>query len=483
MEVNNLIHQLGSFTPTDTKALQEAQRQLPENVHKAMLELQKVIPESQMKSARLILQDLTVKVLLETDPTKAAEGMKAIKAFMEHSFYGFAPTEQVFTGKEGGPLSVQAPPVRRTPDFDMAKNLFYGIDTANIATWVDFVDNPEKHPEFIYFTSEMKNIFPNGTEEQYREIFVTLMKATVFELENKAELQTLRGQSLAFEGKQQTDDSTAAKELYATTRQTVSHRAANPYYQEVFMALKALDVNNDMYHGWGIDADPRNREASLWTGGKAVMEFASGDFRVLESSRIGKLFDKFEMHPDWKVQYPLWNILSEGFVESDIIRQVKDGVDPVQLTYHLRADDPNSIGRLIELPTALTRCAEEVSGEKKTPAFEIKMVPLISDSEAKGGMRPLCPEINITLDPQNYKRELEKGTKPITMGLDAIIKFSSQLEKLAADNKFLIDRRKEEVSSRARGLWRTAGQAMIQKSAAAMWTETLARARSRYDAS
>lgn len=197
------------------------------------------------------------------------------------------------------------------------------------------------------------------------------------------------------------------------------------------------------------------------------MLYARRDFRVLETTLVGSVFDQFKLHPDWRIQYPLWNLLSEAFVESDILRQVQSGTDPIHLTYHLRADDPNSVGQLIELPTALTRCAQEISEMGHTPTFEIHMIPLISDRTQREGMRPVCPPMTIRFSPENYKEEIKQGTAPISMALDAIIEMSRSsqqtslsstnpavtssdtrtagIDQLRSDNAFLIARREAEL--------------------------------------
>ena len=200
----------------------------------------------------------------------------------------------------------------------------------------------------------------------------------------------------------------------------------NPYYQRAFDKIHSLDLDHTMFHGWGVDADPAHRPVSLWTGGIAVSVFSSKNYRVLEHTKLGKLFDNFVMHPDSKVQYPIWYLFSEGFIASDILyRQVKAGNDPIVLNYHFRADDSEAIAQLVEIPTALARSAINAEGVKGKKVI-INMVPLINDEEEK--IKAFTKPIPLEVDIRNFKDQLKKGVSPLYTALELI----HQLEKKVA---------------------------------------------------
>lgn len=339
---------------------------------------------------------------LTNEPT---EKLQKIKAILEHS------------------IGVQNTKIPVESKSNLTSILYKGIDSKDVAVWKKFAENPQTHPEWMYFSAELAQIFPGIDPAEIKSIFSQLMKGVVFELSEK-DLEKFRKETPAayptIPGGQ------AAANLYASTRQIVGQKTLNPYYQIVMEKLKTLDQDHTMFQGWGVDSDPSKRELSLWTGGVAVSDYASKNYRVLEKSRVGSLFNNFVMHPDWKVQYPIWNLLSEGFVVNEIERQVKAGNNPIMLNYNFRADDVNAIGPMIEIPTALSRVAlsEKGPAERKV---ELRMIPLYNDENKN--IRPITKPIKMVIDVNNFRQQLYKGADPLYLTLELLKKISIDTNK------------------------------------------------------
>ncbi|WP_406134611.1 DUF4157 domain-containing protein [Streptomyces sp. NBC_01089] len=80
---------------------------------------------------------------------------------------------------------------------------------------------------------------------------------------------------------------------------------------------------------------------ALWSGGFDVSVYAHGKGHTsLEFSRLGKIMDQLELNANWKLQAPLWNVLSTAFVER--------ATGPVHV--FLRAYNPDSVLIAQEIP-------------------------------------------------------------------------------------------------------------------------------------
>jgi hypothetical protein len=179
-----------------------------------------------------------------------------------------------------------------------------------------------------------------------------------------------------------------ASQIYASAAQAMNTKTLNPFYANAFFMMKNLDEKNLMYTDSRPGFDVSKTEASLWSGGTAVSIFASENspekYRVLEKSNLGKLFDSFEQYPDWKVQYPLWNYLSAGFVHAEIDRQVRGNANPVVFNYNFRTLDPTTVGNLVELTTAMHTLVADGNKERE---LKFTLHPLYTDSTSAGGFR------------------------------------------------------------------------------------------------
>lgn len=360
-----------------------------------------IVNEQALKSMDVVLKNMVYSIGEQTDINEIQKTIKSIKSFVEHSFSGLAKASNVVP----------------EPISEYSKLLFMSsADTdEDLGFWKACAENPISHPSWIYFMNEISQIIPEITEEQIKDVFIQLMKGICFEIENKNGMETLR-QLSADDKSDLQNTQQLGYQLYATTKQIIGHRTVNPYYQNAILMLEGLDKNKTMFNGWGIDADPQNREFSLWSGGKEVMTYSSQKCRVLEGSRLGNLFDNFKMHPNWKVEYPIWNLLSAKFVENNILEQIHRGADPVVINYHFRSDDPNSIGRMIELPSALA--ALSLSEHSETPKeLSVKLIPLMNDPKVKGGIKPLVHEISIKISAEDYINSLNTAMGSLRCGL------------------------------------------------------------------
>ncbi|MEU0300647.1 DUF4157 domain-containing protein [Streptomyces sp. NPDC006175] len=106
---------------------------------------------------------------------------------------------------------------------------------------------------------------------------------------------------------------------------------------------------------------------ALWSGGFDVSIYAHGKGHTsLEFSRLGKIMDQLELHANWKLQAPLWNVLSTAFVER--------ATGPVHV--FLRAYNPDSVLIAQEIPQL--RLIQQLN-----PAVELIWHPLYTTSDGK----------------------------------------------------------------------------------------------------
>ncbi|MFD4630446.1 hypothetical protein ACFVYR_22730 [Streptomyces sp. NPDC058284] len=79
-------------------------------------------------------------------------------------------------------------------------------------------------------------------------------------------------------------------------------RASNTWYQEfVRLMTEHLEI--------------RTPTMALWSGGIAASDYAYGKGHTpLERTRIGGVLNVLEVHSDWKLKTPMWNVLSKAFV-------------------------------------------------------------------------------------------------------------------------------------------------------------------------
>ncbi|MGW0535599.1 hypothetical protein [Streptomyces sp. NPDC003032] len=79
-------------------------------------------------------------------------------------------------------------------------------------------------------------------------------------------------------------------------------RASNTWYQEfVKLMTEHLEI--------------KTPTMALWSGGIRTSDYAYGKGHTpLERTRIGSVLNVLELHPDWSLKTPMWNVLSKAFV-------------------------------------------------------------------------------------------------------------------------------------------------------------------------
>ncbi|WP_416985950.1 hypothetical protein [Streptomyces sp. T028] len=79
-------------------------------------------------------------------------------------------------------------------------------------------------------------------------------------------------------------------------------RASNTWYQEfVKLMTEHLEI--------------KTPTMALWSGGIELSDYAYGKGHTpLERTRIGSVLNVLELHPDWMLKTPMWNVLSKAFV-------------------------------------------------------------------------------------------------------------------------------------------------------------------------
>ncbi|WP_443060606.1 eCIS core domain-containing protein [Streptomyces sp. NBC_00448] len=123
---------------------------------------------------------------------------------------------------------------------------------------------------------------------------------------------------------------------------------------------------------------------ALWSGGFDVSVYAHGKGHTsLEFTRLGKVVDQLELHADWKLQAPLWNVLSTAFVER--------ATGPVHV--FLRAYNPDSVLIAQEIPQL--RMIQQLN-----PAVTLMWHPLYTTPDGK--IKEISERLELT-DNAEYK--------------------------------------------------------------------------------
>ncbi|WP_199896862.1 hypothetical protein [Streptomyces niger] len=126
---------------------------------------------------------------------------------------------------------------------------------------------------------------------------------------------------------------------------------------------------------------------ALWSGGFDVSKYAqSKGHTSLEFTRLGKIVDQLELHANWKLQAPLWNVLSRAFVER--------ATGPVHV--FLRAYNPDSVLIAQEIPQLRII-------QKLNPAVELLWHPLYTNAD--GTIKEISPNLQLTDDAAYRSRD------------------------------------------------------------------------------
>ncbi|MFD8612172.1 hypothetical protein [Streptomyces sp. NPDC059631] len=153
-----------------------------------------------------------------------------------------------------------------------------------------------------------------------------------------------------------------------------AYRASNTWYREL------VDLVGDHLR-------ITTPTMALWSGGFDVSVYAqSKGHTSLEFTRLGKVVDQLELHADWKLQAPLWNVLSRAFVER--------ATGPVHV--FLRAYSPDSVLIAQEIPQL--RVIQKVN-----PAVTVLWHPLYTTAD--GRIREISEDLRLTDDAAYRSRD------------------------------------------------------------------------------
>ncbi|MDT0567207.1 DUF4157 domain-containing protein [Streptomyces sp. DSM 3412] len=126
---------------------------------------------------------------------------------------------------------------------------------------------------------------------------------------------------------------------------------------------------------------------ALWSGGFDVSVYAHGKGHTsLEFTRLGKVVDQLELHANWKLQAPLWNVLSTAFVER--------ATGPVHV--FLRAYNPESVLIAQEIPQL--RMIQRLN-----PAVTLTWHPLYTTPDGK--IREITEDLQLTDNAEYQSRD------------------------------------------------------------------------------
>ena len=140
----------------------------------------------------------------------------------------------------------------------------------------------------------------------------------------------------------------------------------NPYFNEVKNEMK--DYLSHETAGKG------GRDLALWSGGIALSEYAfSRGWAPLEKSTFTNIADTLKFHDNWKLQAPLWNILSKAFVE----------LPSATIHIVLRTYEDNSVLNREEIPTI----------KEKNPDTEIRYHAIYTHEDGK--MQEIKPDLSL----------------------------------------------------------------------------------------
>ncbi|MFE7659342.1 hypothetical protein [Streptomyces celluloflavus] len=153
-----------------------------------------------------------------------------------------------------------------------------------------------------------------------------------------------------------------------------AHRASNSWYRELVNLV-------------GDHLRISTPTMALWSGGFDVSVYAHAKGHTsLEFTRLGKVVDQLELHADWKLQAPLWNVLSRAFVER--------ATGPVHV--FLRAYNPDSVLIAQEIPQL--RIIQRLN-----PAVTLRWHPLYTTPD--GAIKEISQDLRLTDDAAYSSRD------------------------------------------------------------------------------
>ncbi|GKQ33643.1 hypothetical protein ALMP_01940 [Streptomyces sp. A012304] len=218
-----------------------------------------------------------------------------------------------------------------------------------------YAEQPVEHPEWPLFRSLMRQA---GFDQDTLEAVWQLLMGGIRQQEEVAK-------SL--------DD----KHLSRSERR--SRRAGNDWYQQV------VDMVGDHLR-------IGTPTMGLWSGGLDVNDYASAKgHTTLEHSNLGRVINSLQLHPDFSLIGPLWNLLSVSFV--------RRATGPVHI--FIRAHDPDSVLQDQEIPQL--RALQSMGGRA---GRDISLIWHPLYTTADGTIREISPDLRLVDDAPYRQRDL-----------------------------------------------------------------------------
>ena len=183
-----------------------------------------------------------------------------------------------------------------------------------IASYVLTSTDPSSHPETAQFILAMKSV--GILENEAMEIWNLILKGI-------KEQETQNAKAILYDQNQ--------KPIFTSDLDVI--RNQNVYYRQLKDKIKPLLMVD-------IDHYTNKQKLALWTGGYDLSSYAETQgCKTLETTKFGKVIDNIYMSNKWPLIGPLWNIISETFVEefTNSTHQNKE------VHIYIRAYDPASV--------------------------------------------------------------------------------------------------------------------------------------------
>ena len=218
-----------------------------------------------------------------------------------------------------------------------------------------YAERPVEHPEWPQFQVLMRQA---GFD---RDTFEAVWQLLMGGIRQQEELETSLG------------------DPHLTRSQRRARRSGNDWYRAV------VDMVGDHLR-------ISTPTMGLWSGGLDVNDYATAKgHTTLEHSNLGRVINSLELHPDFSLVGPLWNLLSVAFVQR--------ATGPVHI--FLRAHDPDSVLQDQEIPQL--RKMQEMSGQA---GRQISLVWHPLYTTADGTIREVSRDLRLVDDAPYPQRDL-----------------------------------------------------------------------------
>lgn len=204
---------------------------------------------------------------------------------------------------------------QQNQDQEIMDEQYFDALKSTIARHVLSTTEFSNHPETAKFISGMKSI--GISEDEAKDIWRLIL--------NGVKEQESQNKKAVYY------DQDKKKSIFTSDLDVI--RNQNKYYRELKEKIKHL-LSVD------IDANTNKQKLALWTGGYDLSDYAEKQgCKTLETTKLGKVIDNIYISDKWPLIGPLWNIISETFVEEFTNSAYQDK----EVHVYIRAYDPASV--------------------------------------------------------------------------------------------------------------------------------------------